>query len=520
MNKKSHIKIGILLVAGLCTCICAGCSAQQKNTYTAEELGNLAEIRIYTAENHELVKTINDEELLYQYNQCSVFDDSDIEERQDELKRDIEGTKEQYYLVSYKYPAARFGSKELEENYTITLYEDTNIIKMTVAEESIKAFSVPEEFLIFYYELTDEEINFYRSLTESGAVSKEGETSGQEDAKAAQAPATEQESESESEPEITEITISAVGDVTLGINQKTSYANSFDEYYDTNGADYFLQNVRPIFEEDDFTIVNLEGPLTNSDNIRTTKEWNHRGRPEYVSILTGSSVEAVSLGNNHIMDYQSDGVADTIQTVGDAGLAYALDGIWGNHLGWYETKGIQIGFVSVNEYYDGNSVYPYLEDGLAALREQGADLVFACLHWGGDKVHELEPEQYEMGRWCIDQGYDLVIGCHPHVIQGIECYNGKYIVYSMGNFCYGGSKNPADKDSMIFQQTFTFADGQLQEETSIRVIPCRLSSATDYNDYCPVLLEGEEAKTWAEHLNTYSAEFGLVFDSEGYLISQ
>lgn len=89
-----------------------------------------------------------------------------IEERQDELKRDLEGVKEQYYLIAYKYPVARFGAKELEENTTITLYEDTHIIKMTVAEESIKAFSIPEEFLTFYYELSEEEINFYHSLVE------------------------------------------------------------------------------------------------------------------------------------------------------------------------------------------------------------------------------------------------------------------------------------------------------------------------------------------------------------------
>ncbi len=82
------------------------------------------------------------------------------------MEKDLEGAKEQYYLISYKYPAARFGEKELEENTTITLYENTNIIKMTVAEESIKAFSIPEEFLIFYYELSGEEINFYRSLAE------------------------------------------------------------------------------------------------------------------------------------------------------------------------------------------------------------------------------------------------------------------------------------------------------------------------------------------------------------------
>ncbi len=164
MNKKIYIKISILLVFVLC--ICAGCSAQQGRKYTIEDLDNLAEIKIYSAENNELVKTISDEEQLYQYNQYSLFDDSDIEERQDELEKNLEGAKEQYYLISYKYPVARFGEKKLEENTTITLYENTNIIKMAVAEESIKAFAIPEEFLTFYYELSEEEINFYHSLVE------------------------------------------------------------------------------------------------------------------------------------------------------------------------------------------------------------------------------------------------------------------------------------------------------------------------------------------------------------------
>ncbi len=69
-------------------------------------------------------------------------------------------------MVAYKYPVSRFGEKELEENNTITLYENINIIKMTVAEESIKAFSIPEEFLTFYYEPSEEEMSFYRSLVE------------------------------------------------------------------------------------------------------------------------------------------------------------------------------------------------------------------------------------------------------------------------------------------------------------------------------------------------------------------
>ena len=262
--------------------------------------------------------------------------------------------------------------------------------------------------------------------------------------------------------------------------------------------------------------MNLEGTLTNSENIRASKTWNHKGKPEYVNILTKASVEAVTLGNNHIMDYQEEGVADTIATVKNAGLEYALSGDWGNHFGLYETeKGIKIGFVSVNEYYDGKRCYKWLENGLKELREQGADIVIAATHWGGDKVHELEDAQKDMGKWCIDLGYDLVLGCHPHVLQGIEEYKGKFIVYSMGNFCYGGNKNPPEKESMIFQTTFTFIDGVLQPEMKGKVIPCQLSSVTSQNDYSPIVLEGDKAQQVIDNLNKYSEGLNTVIEDDG-----
>lgn len=166
---KIYRKIAALLV--MAVCICAGCAAGQEQKYTREELNNLAEIRVYTAEDEELIQTVTDEELLYRYNQCSALEEDVIEEqiteeRQTEIKKALEGAKEQYQLVSYKYPAARFGKKDLEKLMTLTLYENENIIKMTVADESIKAFSLPEEFLTFYYEISEEEMQFYRSLAE------------------------------------------------------------------------------------------------------------------------------------------------------------------------------------------------------------------------------------------------------------------------------------------------------------------------------------------------------------------
>ena len=333
---------------------------------------------------------------------------------------------------------------------------------------------------------------------------------------------TETETESGQEPggNVTEIVISAVGDCTLGTNQKHKYDRTFHEYYDKYGADYFLKKVRGIFEADDLTIANFEGVLTTSTKLRETKQWCHKGKPEYVSVLADSSVEAVTLGNNHIMDYNERGAKDTKKILKEAGIVYAINSDWGDEVGIYETKGIKIGIVSVNELYEGNRAYDRLEKGLKELREAGVDIAIAACHWGGDKTHKLEKRQYEMGRWCIDEGFDLVIGCHPHVIQGIEVYKDKYIVYSMGNFCYGGNRNPDEKESMIFQIKYTFVDGEREGEGVGKVIPCMLSSSENKNDYCPYVLEGEDVQKVFKPLNKYCEEFGVTIDEDGNIIKE
>ena len=162
-DNKKFIEISIFLVMVLC--ICAGCSMNKERKYTLEELDNLAQIEIYSAENDELIKVIDDEEMLYQHNQCFT-DASYSEEEQEELEKSLEGIAQDYYLITYKYPVARFGKGELEKITTVTIYENSNIVKMTVADESIKAFSIPQEFLTFYYEVSDEDMEFYRSMIE------------------------------------------------------------------------------------------------------------------------------------------------------------------------------------------------------------------------------------------------------------------------------------------------------------------------------------------------------------------
>lgn len=321
------------------------------------------------------------------------------------------------------------------------------------------------------------------------------------------------EPEPEPEPDEIQITVSFTGDVTMGNYREQGYEVSFRQTYDQGvGDSYFFENVYDIFSQDDMTLVNLEGPLTMSEDFREGQIYSISGDPEYVNILTAGSVEAAGMGNNHRLDYKEQGSADTVAALEEAGIVYAYDG----NYGMYETKGIRIGFVSVNEVGQGAAVEKYLQEGISRLREDGADLVFACCHWGSEREYYPEDYQKSLGRKCIDWGYDLVIGHHPHVLQGVEVYQGKYIVYSLGNFCFGANRNPPDKDCMIFQQTFTFMDGEKQEDAQVRVIPCSISSVSGRNDYKPTPAQNEEAQRIIDRINEYSQEMGVKFDSEGH----
>lgn len=315
-------------------------------------------------------------------------------------------------------------------------------------------------------------------------------------------------------PEEISITISAAGDVTLGNYPEQGYYLSLPYTYEELQDDsYFFENVYDIFSTDDMTLVNLEGVFTTSTNRREGQTYSLSGKPEYVKALTAGSIETVSMANNHRLDYHEEGTQDTVAVLEQEGIAYAYDDI----VGIYETKGIRIGFVSVNEVSQGWGVEKYLEQGIASLQEEGVDLIIACCHWGVEREYFPENYQQSLGKKCIDWGADLVIGHHPHVLQGIEEYNGKYIVYSLGNFCFGANKNPADKDCMIFQQTFTFVDGVKQEDKDIRIIPCSISSVKERNDFKPTPATGDDAQRILDRINEFSAGFGLTFDEEGWL---
>ena len=327
-------------------------------------------------------------------------------------------------------------------------------------------------------------------------------------------PEPEPEPEPKPEPVIKTVTLSATGDCAIGRVHVHGYDGSFEAYYDSYGADYFLENVRDIFNSDDLTIVNLECVLSNSTQ-RVDKTYCIKGAPEYVNIIAGSGVEAASLGNNHNADYGDQSLVDTKNTLDGAGILYALN----EKTAIYESPdGIKVGMVSVSLLNTSEQRIQYVYDGIDSLRGQ-CDIVVCLLHWGVEHTYYPTDFQQQMAHNCRDRGADLIIGNHPHVLQGTELYKGKMICYSLGNFCFGANHNPKDKQTFIYQQTFTFVDDVMQDDKNIRIIPCLLSSHSGYNDYKPMVAEDDAKQGIINNVNKYSEPYGgASFDEEGKLI--
>ncbi len=313
-----------------------------------------------------------------------------------------------------------------------------------------------------------------------------------------------QKPEKQETPEVQEatITISAAGDCTLGTDEGFNYKRSFKGKYDAvQDPAYFFQNVQPVFAQDDLTIVNMEGTLTE-ETTREPKQFAFKGDAEYAKILTAGAVETANLANNHSFDYGKKSYEDTITALEAEGISsfgYERTAVM-------DIKGVKVGLAGVYELAEHIDCKQDLLDNIASLKEQGAQIIIVSFHWGQEKENVPSDVQVELAHAAVDNGADLVLGHHPHVLQGIEEYKGKNIVYSLGNFCFGGNSAPSDMDTMIFQQTFTVKDGKLQEDNVTNILPCKISSAYEegYNNYQPILAEGEQKEKIFERLSEYS----------------
>lgn len=286
------------------------------------------------------------------------------------------------------------------------------------------------------------------------------------------------------------ILITAVGDCTLGgvANHTASSEKLFEQSVRKHGMEWFLSDVKDLFSRDDFTIVNLEGPLTTTTQYEETAKFYFRGKPEYTAILTSASVEVANVANNHSHNFRDEGFEETLNALKDAGI-----GACGYENEYYtEVRGVTVGFLGFDQWRSTDAQ-------MTAQTEEArkkCDLLIVSYHGGVENSYSMSEQVSHAGELLVKAGADLVIGNHSHVYGGIEQYHGKYITGSLGNFCFGGNTAPKDYSCIVFRQAFTvYPDGRV-EDAGIDIIPARVGSKKKLNDCHPMLLEdGYDADT-------------------------
>ena len=313
-------------------------------------------------------------------------------------------------------------------------------------------------------------------------------------------PPTTEALPTETEPQEIRYTLTFTGDCTLG-SDPSDFASQHS-FIGTIGEDYGFpfRNVLEYFENDDLTLINLESVLVDSNQGNTYKRFNFRGPTAYTQIMTSSSVEGVTLANNHSEDFGIEGYENTRRLLEENNIVYVEK----EKTTIFTTEGgLTIGlYADVFDFSESE-----IRENIAALREQGAELVICAFHWGTEGAYRHNDKQERAGHAAIDAGADIVWGHHPHVLQEIEEYNGGLIYYSLGNFSFGGNDHPKDPDSAVIQQQIIREHDGTVRLGEMTIIPICISSVADRNNYQPTPYEAgsESYQRVLEKLNgTYS----------------
>lgn len=328
--------------------------------------------------------------------------------------------------------------------------------------------------------LADEEVSLSQFATPAPVVQTQGEGTGELSVAPTATPAAQ--------PVVTlpdgtvQIVITAGGDMTIGGNTRKRGDSIFERELKKQGGDlnFITRNIKDILESDDMTLVNFEGTLTTAPVYKTKNDFTFAAPPAYVEILKNGSIEAVALENNHVMDHGEAGLAETKATLDNAGIVWSDS----KNMGVYKVKGVSIAMLTYQQYREKVEEL-LVQVPLDVARAKAAhDIVIVSFHWGQELDYKPNKNQINLGRATIDAGADLVLGHHSHRINPIERYKDKYIVYSLGNFSFAGNTKPSDMSTFLFQVRFDVKDNHVTTD-AFRIIPCRISSKTDYNDFAP-----------------------------------
>lgn len=294
----------------------------------------------------------------------------------------------------------------------------------------------------------------------------------------------------------TPVILSFTGDCTLGSDDNFGYEGTLPAVIDSHNGDpgYVFRNVFDVFASDDLTVINLEGTFTASYD-RQPKQFAFKGPASYARFLSHSKIEAANLANNHTYDYGERGFRDTLSALDTEKILYFGDGIAGIR----DIRGTKVGLLGYYEY-DGDELALRMKKEISSLKASGA-FVAVSFHWGQEGHYHSGADQQYYAHMAIDLGADVVIGHHPHVLQGLEIYRGRLIAYSLGNFAFGGNMDPYDKRTLILQLRITPSDTRLY---TARILPARISSVEYINNYQPTLYAGLEKEDFFEWFRSIS----------------
>lgn len=306
-----------------------------------------------------------------------------------------------------------------------------------------------------------------------------------------------------------QVKLAFVGDVIM--------ASTVESLLQKNGYDYPYKDVLPLLQSPDLTIANLETPITKRGTAQT-KDYVYKSPPEALPAFVDAGFDLVNLANNHSNDMGTEGLLDTFDALDKAGIkrfGAGRDAAEAFRPVIVEKNGIRIAFLGFSRVVPEQSwkaginhpgvadTYSYVP-AVAAIEaaRKDADLVVVSAHWGVERNSKPEPYQTELAHRFIDAGADLVVGHHPHVLQGIESYKDKWIAYSLGNFIFTTNAVKETLETIVLQATCT-------KERS-----CSLNAVPIFTQWAkPVVMNEEDGKKLFTRLSGIS--FGAAVDDRG-----
>lgn len=257
--------------------------------------------------------------------------------------------------------------------------------------------------------------------------------------------------------------------VTIHFAGDVQFSGKVEDLLLKKGFDYPYKHLGSLFKEDDLTFINLETPVTSGGVAAKNKSYVYKSSPKALKSLAAAGVDVVNLANNHILDQGVQGLRDTLTYLKNNNLKYVGAGINKKEAFtpvYYEKNGMTIallGFTRVipEASWRAEAKKPGVADAYNSTEavkavsqaSKKADIVIVMAHWGQERHTSPDENQKKLGHEFIDAGADLVIGGHPHVLQGLESYKGKWIAYSTGNFIFSRSATAETWKTAIFEAT-------------------------------------------------------------------